>query len=181
MLQYIKGTVGQGLYFSIASSIHLKAFADLDWGACKDMRRSLSGFCVFLGDSLISWKSQKQSIVSRSSVEVEYRAMANMTCELIWLTALLRDFGIQSKELATLFCDNEVTLHIAANLVFHERTKHIEIDCHLVREKIQAGCLKTMHMSSQHQIADLFIKALFLGQFKYFLSNMSFHNLHSPS
>ena len=74
--------------------------------------------------------------------------MANMTCELIWLTALLRDFGIQSKKLATLFCDNEVTLHIAANLVFHERMKHIEIDCHLVREKIQAGCLKTMHMSS---------------------------------
>ena len=106
--------------------------------------------------------------------------MANVTCELIWLIALLRDFGIQSKEPTTLFCDNETTLHIAANPVFHEMTKHIEIDCHLVREKIQAGCLKTMNVSSQHQLVDLFIKALFPAQFKYLPSKMGIHNLHSP-
>ena len=145
------------------------------------MRRSISGFCVFLGDSLISWKSKKQSVVSRSSVEAKYRAMANMTCELIWFTALLRDFGIQNKEPTTLFCNNEAAIHIAANPVFHERMKHIVIDCHLVREKIQAGCLKTMHVSSQHQIADLFTKALFPAQFKYLLNKMGIHNLHSPS
>ncbi|KAL6346508.1 hypothetical protein AAG906_000126 [Vitis piasezkii] len=119
ILQYIKGIVGQGLYFSATSSVHLKAFANLDWRACKDTRRSIS-------------------------------AMANVTCELIWLTTLLRDFGIQSKEPTTLFCDNEAVLHIAANLVFQEKTKHIEIDCHLIRENIQGGCLKTMHMFSQH-------------------------------
>ena len=83
ILQYIKGTVRQGLYFSASSSVHLKAFANSDWGACKDMRRSISGFCVFLGDSLISWKYKKKSFVSRSSTEAEYRVMANVTCELI--------------------------------------------------------------------------------------------------
>ena len=145
------------------------------------MRRSISGFCVFLGDSLISWKSKKQGIVSRSSAKVGYRAMANVTCELIWLTTLLRDFSIQSKEPITLFCDNEATLHIAANPVFHERTKHIEIDHHLIQEKIQVGCLKTMHVSSQHQLVDPFIKALFPAQFKYLPSKMGIHNLHSPS
>ena len=107
--------------------------------------------------------------------------MANVTCELIWLIALLCDFGIQSKEPATMFCDNEVTLYVVANLVFHERTKHIEIDYHLVREKIQAGCLKTMNVSSQHQLVDLFIKALFPAQFKYLIGKMGIHNLHSPS
>ena len=145
------------------------------------MRRSISGFCVFLGDSLISWKSKKQSDVPRSSAEAEYQAMANVTCEPIWLTALLHDFGIQSKEPATLFCNNEVAIHIAANPVFHKRMKHIEIDCHLVQEKIQAVCLKTMHVSSQHQIVDLFTKALFPAQFKYLLNKMGIHNLHSPS
>ncbi|RVX06823.1 Retrovirus-related Pol polyprotein from transposon RE2 [Vitis vinifera] len=88
---------------------------------------------------------------------------------------------IQSKEPITLFCDNEATLHIAANPVFHERTKHIEIDHHLIQEKIQVGCLKTMHVSSQHQLVDLFIKALFPAQFKYLPSKMGIHNLHSPS
>nr|CAN67330.1 hypothetical protein VITISV_010353 [Vitis vinifera] len=83
ILQYIKVTVGQGLHFSASSSVHLKAFVDLDWGACKDTRRSISGFCVFLGDSLISWKYKKKSFVSRSSTEAEYRVMANVTCELI--------------------------------------------------------------------------------------------------
>ncbi|RVW93427.1 putative mitochondrial protein [Vitis vinifera] len=83
ILQYIKDTVGQGLYFSATSSVHLKAFADLDWGACKDTRKSISGFCVFLRDSLISWKYKKKSFVSQSSTKAEYRVMANVTCELI--------------------------------------------------------------------------------------------------
>ncbi|RVW31819.1 Retrovirus-related Pol polyprotein from transposon RE1 [Vitis vinifera] len=126
------GSFGWSLYFPSSSTTQLKAFADADLVACKDSRRSISGFCIFLGNSLVSWKSKKQNTVPRSSAEVEYRAMANVTCELVWLLSLLRDFSIEHKQPEILYCDNEAALHIATNLVFHKRTKHIEIDCHLV-------------------------------------------------
>ncbi|KAL5570584.1 hypothetical protein UlMin_027159 [Ulmus minor] len=106
ILQYIKGTPGQGLFYPTNSALQLQAFADADYGICPDTRRSITGFCVFIGDSLISWKSKKQSTVSRSTAESEYRAIANMTCELVWLLYLLMDFYLAHSQLALLFCDN---------------------------------------------------------------------------
>jgi hypothetical protein len=104
-----------------------------------DTQRSITGLCVFLGDSLVSWKTKKQQIVSRSYVEVECRALASTCCELMWLITFLKDFGIPHSQAALFFCDSQSAIHIAANLVYHERTKHIEIECHIVREKIELG------------------------------------------
>ena len=147
IVQYIKGSPGQGLFLSNNTELHLKAFCDVDQAGCLDTHRSITSNCVYIRQSLISWKSKKQGTVSKISAEAEYRTMTSTTCEIVWLKQLLKDLHIEHKRPALLYCDNQVALHITANLVFHERSKNIEIDCHLVREKIQKGIIKTFHIA----------------------------------
>ena len=118
LVRYLKNLPGQGLFFSASSSMQLRAFSDADWATCPDSRRSVTGFCVFIGDSLISWKSKKQATVSRSSAEAKYRAMAAVTSELVWLSQLLHDFSVSALSPALLFCDNQAAVHIVSNPVW---------------------------------------------------------------
>lgn len=135
ILKYIKSN--PGLLLSSAGSHRITGYSDADWAGCPKDRRSTTGYCIFIGNSLVAWKSQKQSTVARSSAEAEYRAMASTACELIWMKALLWEIGLRHHQAMDMFCDKKSAIHIASNPVFHERTKHhIEIlDCHLVREK----------------------------------------------
>lgn len=181
VLHYLKNDPAQGLFYSASSSVSLTSFCDADWTSCPDSRRSTTSYCVFLGESFISQRAKKQPMVSRSSSEAEYHSMADTTCELIWLVYLLRDIHCPLTGPATLLCDNQSALHIASNLVYHERTKHIVIDCHVVRERIQSGFLKTMHVKSAHQLADIFTKAVQPAMFHHLTLKMGLHHLFIPS
>ena len=101
----------------------------------------LLAFVSFWGGSLISWRSKKQHIVSCSSIEAKYRALADTTSKLLALRWLLEDMGLTHSSLIVIHCDNRSAIQIAHNVVFHERTKHIEIDCHLVRHHLLASCV----------------------------------------
>lgn len=181
ILRYIKGTPGQGLLFAANNNLALKAYCDSDWGGCRATKRSVTGYCIFLGESLISWKSKKQANVSRSSAKAEYRAMANTCLELTWLRYILEDLKVPQIAPTPLFCDNQAALYIAANPVFHERTKHIEIDCHIVREKLQAGMINPSHVPTDLQLADVFTKALGKDQFVTLRNKLGLHDIHSPT
>lgn len=123
-------------FFPKDSELQVLGYSDADWAGCIDSRRSISAYCFFLGPSLISWRAKKQQTVSRSSSEAEYRALSTATCELQWLLYLLKDFQITCTRPPMLYYDNQSVVHISSNPVFHERTKHLDIDCHLVREKV---------------------------------------------
>lgn len=109
-----------------------------------------------LGPSLIFWQSKKLTITSRSSAEVEYRALAT-TSEVIWVHSLLRDLQVSITQHTTIFCDNKAAIDIVANPVYHAKTKYIELDCNFVRE---AGFISPAKIASQHQLADILTKAL---------------------
>jgi hypothetical protein len=180
VLKYLKGCPGRGLFFPRTSTLQILGFSDADWAGCKDSRRSISGQCFFLGQSLISWHTKKQPTVARSSSEAEYRALAAATCELQWLIYLLQDLRITCPKLPVLYCDNQSALHIAANPVFHERTKHLDIDCHIVREKLLAGVMKLLPVSSKDQLADFFTKSLLPQPFGVLLAKLGMVDIYHP-
>ncbi|RVX22042.1 Retrovirus-related Pol polyprotein from transposon RE2 [Vitis vinifera] len=181
VVRYLKGTPGQGILLRADSDLSLQGWCDSDWAACPVTRRSLSGWLVFLGQSPISWKTKKQHTVSRSSAEAEYRAMAAVTCELKWLKGLLLSLGVHHPKAIKLFCDSQSALHMAKNPVFHERTKHIEVDCHFVRDAITDGLIAPSYVPTVTQLADIFTKALGKKQFDYLLAKLGIFEPHAPT
>ena len=120
-------------------------------------------------------------MVSCSSIESEYRAMAQSVCEIMRISQLLMEVGIKTSILTKLCCDNQVALHIASNLVFHERTKYIEIDCHFAHEKIQLGLISTRYVKKGEQLGDIFTKALSVDRVTYLCNKWGMINIYAPT
>jgi len=148
---YLKGTPGQGIFFPRINHLTFRGWCDSDWARCPLTHRSLTGWFVQLGSSPVSWKTKKQYVVSRSLAEAEYRSMAATTSELKWLKAVLASLGVTHDESMKLHCDSQAALHIARNPVFHERTKHIQVDCHFVRDEIMIGNIQPLFVPTQNQ------------------------------
>ncbi|KAK4390694.1 Retrovirus-related Pol polyprotein from transposon RE2 [Sesamum angolense] len=179
VLRYLKGTPTI-LFFSSSSSSQLTAYSDASWASCLDSRRSITGLHFFGHLPRLLEKLKNRPQFPRSSAEAEYRSMASTVCELLWITYLLRDFGVSVSLPIPFWCDNQAALHITANPVFHERTKHLDIDCHLVRDQFKLGFIAPSHISGSAQLADLFTKSLPVGDFIRFLSKMGLFS-HVPS
>ncbi|KAK9065244.1 hypothetical protein SSX86_016627 [Deinandra increscens subsp. villosa] len=173
ILRYIKGTLHMGLYMRGSSDRSLVSYTDADWAGCPDTRRSTSGYCVFYGDNLVSWSSKRQTTVSRSSAEAEYRGVAHVVAEICWLRNLLLELGHPPTRASLVYCDNVSALYMSENPIQHQRTKHIEIDLHFVREKVQRGLVRIFHVPSRFQLADIFTKGLPRILFEDFRSNLS--------
>ena len=160
ILRYLKSCPGRGLLYKSGVQSGLSCFTDDDYAGSKSDRRSTSGFCTFHGSHLISWKSKKQAVVSRTSAEAEYRAMAQGTSEILWLRSLLTELGFSMTDSSYLFCDNKSAIMLSSDSVLHERTKHIEVDIHFIREKVRSGVITPSFVPSYAQTADMFTKSI---------------------
>ena len=148
------------MFFPTGSSLQLVAYSDADWAGCPDTHQSTTGWCMFLGDALISWRCMKEDRVSKSSTEAKYRAMSTACSEIIWLRGLLEELGFPQTTSTPLHADNTSAIQIATNPVFHERTKHIEVDCHSIRDTLESLVISLSHIFFDLQVADVFTKAL---------------------
>uniref|UniRef100_A0A2N9EHM3 Integrase catalytic domain-containing protein n=1 Tax=Fagus sylvatica TaxID=28930 RepID=A0A2N9EHM3_FAGSY len=152
-------------FIDFRSSDHLRieGYTDADWARSPSDRKSTTGYCTFIDGNLVTWRSKKHSVVARSSGEAKYRAMALTSCP------------------TPLYCDNQATIHIASNPVFHERTKHIEVDCHFVRSKVESKDIITPFVPSGSQLADIFTKALPKNAIDSICSKLGVIDIYSPA
>jgi hypothetical protein len=128
---------------------------------------------VFLGDNLVSWSSKRQNTVSRSSAEAEYRTVANGVAEVTWIRQLLLELHSPLRRATLVYCDNISAIYMISNPIQHQRTKHIEIDLHFVRERVAIGDLRVLHVPTSSQYADIFTKGLPTLVFTEFRSSLN--------
>ncbi|GJY89227.1 ribonuclease H-like domain-containing protein [Tanacetum coccineum] len=181
ILRYVRGTLSYGLQLYSSTTSSLVAYSDADWAGCPTTRRSTSGYCVFLGNNLLSWSSKRQFTLSRSSAEAEYRGVANAVAETCWLRNLLRELHTPLATATLVYCDNVSAVYLSSNPVQHQRTKHIEIDIHFVRDLVANGAIRVLHVPSRYQYADIFTKGLPTSLFDEFRTSLSVRSSPAPT
>nr|GEY16062.1 NBS-containing resistance-like protein [Tanacetum cinerariifolium] len=147
----------------------------------QDPTMSTLGYCVFLGDNLLSWSAKRQHTLSRFSAEAEYRGVANVVAEIEWLRNLLRELHSPLSTATLVYCDNVSVVYMSVNPVQHQQTKHIEIDIHFVRYMVTAGQVRVLHIPSCYQYADIFTKGLPSALFEEFRFSLSVRPPSAPT
>ncbi|GJV34326.1 ribonuclease H-like domain-containing protein [Tanacetum coccineum] len=181
ILRHVHGTLDYGLQLFSSTSDSLIAYSDANWAGCPTRRRSTSGYCVFLGNNLLSWSSKRQPMLSRSSAEAEYSGVANVVAKTCWIWNLLRELHTPLSSVTIVYCDNVSAVYLSSNPVQHQRTKHIEIDIHFVRDLVATGQVRVLHVPSRFQYADIFTKGLPSTLFDEFRDSLSVHCTPAPT
>ncbi|KAJ1689849.1 hypothetical protein LUZ63_014004 [Rhynchospora breviuscula] len=159
ILRYVKGTQSLGLWYGKQTELDLVGYTDADFAGDRMDRKSTSGTCQFLGGSLVSWSSRKQTSVALSTAEAEYVAAGSCCTQLLWMMQTLRDYELEFQKVPIL-CDNTSAILISKNPVLHSRTKHIEIRHHFIRDHVEKGDVELVYIDTKEQIADIFTKPL---------------------
>jgi hypothetical protein len=181
ILRYLKSAPGKGLMLYKNGHLEVEGYTDADWAGSITDRRSTSGYCTFVGGNLVTWRSKKQSVVARSSAEAEFRAMAHGICEMLWLKAMLKELGVHSKDPMKLYCDNKAAISIAHNPVQHDRTKHVEVDRHFIKEKLTEGLICTPFVRTENQLADILTKGVSNKIFNSALDKLGIRDIYAPA
>jgi hypothetical protein len=164
IMRYLRFTLEFGLWFSASSSLSLCGYSDADYAGYRIERKSTSRTCQFLGSSLMSWSSCKQSTIAQSTTKAEYVAAAACYSQLLWLIATLRDYDLEFRRVP-LLCDSTSAICVAKNPVLHSKTKHIEVYFHFLWDHYEKGDIDLIHVDTHNQLADIFTKPLDQAQF----------------
>jgi hypothetical protein len=180
VMRYLKGTLDCGLSYDGDHDFTLSGYIDSDWARSVSDRKSTSECCFSLGSTMISWQSRKQSNIALSTAEVEYIAACSANCEAIWLRKLLTDLFDLEMEANTILCDNQSCIKMTENPVFHDKSKHIEIRYHYIRDMVQRGAIKLQYVSTDEQVADVLTKPLFHVNFEHFRDKLGIVRKNFP-
>jgi len=181
ILVYIKSSPEKGLLYKKHGHVRILNYSDSGYAGDKRDGKSTTGYCTFVGENLVTWRSKKQDDISRSSADAEYRAMTHTTCEMMWLKNLLLEFDFRHLGPMLIFCDNQSASYITQNQEFHERTKHIEVNCHLVRDAWTKRVVSLLFTPSSKQLANLLIKAASQKVFSVLCSKLGMVDIYTPS
>jgi hypothetical protein len=173
ILRYLQGTPDYSLLLRRSSSSDLVVYTDADWAGCSDTRRSTSGYAVFLGDNLVFWSAKRHTVVSRFSAEAKYRAVANGVAEATWLRQLFHELQTPPSQCTLIYYDNISAMYLSTNPIQHQRTKHVEIDLYFIREKVDIGQVRVLHVPMTSQFADIFTNGLPSTVFNEFRSSLN--------
>jgi Reverse transcriptase (RNA-dependent DNA polymerase) len=178
IIRYLKGAPGRGIVFRKKQHLEVSGYSDADWADCVVDRKSTAGYFTFVGGNLVTWQSKKQNVVTLSSAETEFRGMVKCICEMLWLRKLLMEVGYGPQTEMNLYCDNKAAIDISHNPVQHDRTKHIEIDRHFIKEKLDARVIKMPFVRSSEQLADMLIKVVSTKIFQESLNKLGMMDIY---
>ena len=149
VVRYLKGSLGNGVAFRQNGNLEIQGYTYADWVGNSNDRRSTSGYFTMVGGNLVTWRSKKQKVVALSSAKAEFRGIARGLTEILWFRKLMAEIGFPHTGACRLLCDNKATISISKNPVQHDRTKHVEVDRHFIKEKLEDGLIELLFVRSK--------------------------------